>query len=117
MGIATKLKFRLRCLRCLLNSEYQGDEIYLKYNGRKIWPEDRIWYRVFEGEEVVMNVTQPVANIGDKVELELWECDLISHSKLGNFNFLVDAVYGTYTVDMVSENSTAKYSLVWDAIQ
>lgn len=111
-----KVSFKLRCLKCLLSSERQGDEVYIRYNGRKIWPEDKIWCRVFEGEEVVMDVTQPVANMGDKVELELWECDLVSHSKLGNFIFSVDSSRGTYTVDLVSKNSKAKYSLVWDAI-
>jgi hypothetical protein len=116
MGIDMKVGFRLRHLKCLLSSEYEGDEVYIRYNNRKIWPKDEMWYRVSQGEEVLMDVKQPVASVGDKVELELWECDIVSHSKLGNFIFSIDSSRGTYTVDLASKNGKAKYSLVWEAI-
>jgi len=116
MKVVMKVSFKLRSLKCLLNSEYQGDEIYVRYNGRKIWPEDKKWHRMVEGEEVTMDVKQPVVKMGDKVELELWECDFLSHSKLGNFTFLMDSRGGPFTVDMLSNDKKAKYSLVWEAI-
>jgi hypothetical protein len=117
MEVASKLSFKLHCLKCLLNSEHQGDEIYVRYNGAKIWPENRKWHRITEGDEVAMNVNQAVTNVGDKVELELWECDFLSQSKLGNFVFLPDTPGGPFTVDMLAKNGKAKYSLVWEVIK
>lgn len=115
METAPKLNFKLHCLKCLLNSEHQGDEIYVRYKGNKIWPENKKWHRILEGDEVILNVKQPI-NIGDKVELELWECDFLSQSKLGNFIFLPDSLGGPFTVDMLTKNNQAKYSLVWEVV-
>lgn len=117
MGMVSKLSFKLNRLKCLLNSEHQGDEIYVRYKGQKIWPENKKWHRITEGDEVILNVKQAVGNIGDKVELELWECDFLSQSKLGNFIFLPDSPGGPFTVDMLTKNGKAKYSLIWEVIE
>jgi hypothetical protein len=110
----SKLSFRLNRLKCLLNSEHQGDEIYVRYKGQKIWPKNKKWHRIIEGDEVILDVEEPILIPGDRIELELWECDFLSQSKLGNFIFLTDAPGGPFTVDMLAKNGKAKYSLVWE---
>lgn len=116
MEVAIKLSFKLHRLKCLLNSEDQGDEIYVKYQGRKIWPENKKWHRIVQGDEIDMDVVHPVTHVGGKIVIELWECDLLTKSNLGNFTFLADSPGGPFTVDMITKNSKAKYSLVWEAV-
>lgn len=116
MVTTSKLNFRLHRIKCLLNSESLGDEVYVRYKGKKIWPENKKWHRLVEGDEVALNVMQPIAKVGDKIELELWECDFLTQSKLGNFVFLPDSRGGPFTVDMLTQDKKAKYSLVWEVI-
>jgi len=116
MKAARKISFKLNSIKCLLNSEYQGDEIYVRYDGKKIWPEDRKWHRMRSGDEAILNIILPVENIGRKVDLELWENDFLRHSRLGSFIFLLDSLGGPFTVDMFQKDGKAKYSLVWEAL-
>lgn len=111
-----KVCFRLHSIKCLLNSEDNGDEIYLRYNGKKIWPENRKWHRMRPSDEVVLNIIHLIENNVDLVDLELWESDFLSHNKLGSFIFLRDSKGGPFNVDLKQKDKKAKYSLVWEAI-
>ena len=110
-----KRKIKLLRVHCTLPDEIDKDEMYLKYQGRKIWPKGFIYYRVDTGEVAPVNVTLELEDGWH--EIELWDFDYLSRNDfLGTFRFLVDDNPGEYTNSMtlVEPNSTASYILDWE---
>ncbi len=107
-------KCTLLKLHCYLSDEGDKDEVFLKLEGKKIWPE-KAKYLKADKDEVEINVNFEAAD-GDAVVLELWDYDLLSpNDKLGEFRFQLLSKGGPYRTDLKKEKeSSAKYSLEWE---
>jgi len=109
-----KPKCALKLLRCHHSSETDGDEIYLKYENRKIWTEVR--YKVFRSkDEILLNVDLELKDNGTPVIIELWEKDFLTDDFLGSFQFVPFGSVGEFSVDLKKNKMTdvQRYSLVW----
>lgn len=109
-----KAKCALKSLTCHLSSERDGDEIYLKYKNKKIWPDVR--YKVFKSrDEIALNVNLDLIDNSEPVTIELWEKDLLKDDFLGSFQFVPFGPTGEFTVDLKKKNITdmQRYSLIW----
>ncbi len=106
-------------LHCYLVEEHGYDDVYLKYNGKKIWPEGKK-RAISMDTTTVLNI--PLKNLSDKQQLviELWDWDLISaNDKLGTFTLQVEGSPGSFSTDMVQnkkETRKAKYTLIWEVL-
>ncbi len=110
-------KIKLVSVQCMLPDEVDKDEMYLKFNGNKIWPEGHLYYRLDEGELAEVNLTLEVEE--GWVEIELWDYDYMSRNDLlGSFGFKVDDTPGKYTNSMklLEKDSTASYFLKWEIL-
>ncbi|MEP1095291.1 MAG: hypothetical protein ABJG78_09285 [Cyclobacteriaceae bacterium] len=110
-------KIRLNKVHCTLPDEIDKDEMYLRHDGRKIWPKGSIYYRVDTGDVAPVNLTLDVEE--GWTEIELWDFDYLSRNDfLGTFRFKVDGSPGLYsnTMKLVEENSTAAYVLQWEIL-
>lgn len=104
----------LKSILCTLPDEIDMDEIYLKLNGKKIWPEAHMYKRVDSGDEVDIGLEMEVEE--GWITLELWDFDYMSRNDfLGEFKFKVDNTPGKYSTSMIlkEKNSTASYILNW----
>ena len=110
-------KIRLNRVHCTLPDEIDKDEMYLKYEGKKIWPKGSIYYRVDTGDTAPIGLTMEVED--GWAEIELWDFDYLSRNDfLGTFRFKVDDTPGDYSNSMilVEKNSTASYILEWEIL-
>ena len=110
-------KIRLNLVHCTLPDEIDKDEMYLKYDGKKIWPKGSIYYRVDTGDIAPIELTMEVEE--GWTEIELWDFDYLSRNDfLGTFRFKVDDSPGAYSNSMklVEKNSTASYILEWEIL-
>lgn len=111
-------KIRLNRVHCTLPDEVDKDEMYLRHEGKKIWPKGSIYYRVDTGDTAPINLTLEVEAGWN--EIELWDFDYLSRNDfLGTFRFKVDDDSpGMYTNSMhlVEKNSTASYILDWEIL-
>ena len=104
----------LHSLTCYLPDE-QIDEVYLMFNGKKIWPKDNKFESMKEDSSVRLEVETSILK-GASIKIELWECDdLSADDKLGNFILEADKVGGPYTSDMIKEDKgKSKDALNWE---
>jgi hypothetical protein len=97
--------------------EHKYDDVYLKFDGEKIWPPEKKQQPVFMDSETELGVNIPGLKEGDKVKIELWDWDLLSPDDLlGTFEMVI-AYGGPYTTDMtrnLRETKKAKYTLEWN---
>jgi hypothetical protein len=110
-------KIRLNRVHCTLPDEIDKDEMYLKHEGKKIWPKGSIYYRVDTGDVADVNLEIEVKE--GWIEIELWDFDYLSRNDfLGTFRFKVDDSPGDYSNSMVlvEKNSTASYILDWEIL-
>lgn len=104
-------------LHCYFVEESNYDDVYLKYNGKKIWPKDK------RQQPIMMDTTTQLAVIiddvtkGQEVVIELWDWDFLSpNDKLGTFTLVVEEESGSFSTDMeqnIKETTKAKYTLDW----
>jgi len=109
-----KTKCALKLLKCHLSSESDGDEIYLKHENKKIWPDVR--YKVFKSrDEIKLNVDLDLKDNKGPVIIELWEKDLFKDDFLGTFQFVPFGSIGEFMVDLKKRNMSdvQRYSLIW----
>ena len=101
-------------LICRIPDESDLDEIYLKLNGKKIWPESKKYKSIKMGKTDLNFILKDV-NHSDKIEIELWDYDFISvNDFLGTFTFYLDESGGPFTTDLSKKSSqVASYSLEW----
>lgn len=110
-------KIRVKSVQCTTPDEIDKDEMYLKMDGKKIWPEGSWYHRVDTGDLAAVDIDLDVAEGWQ--EIELWDFDFISlNDKLGVFKFKVDAMPGEYstTMTLLERNSTASYVLFWEIL-
>ena len=105
---------KILSLICRIPDEANLDEIYLKLNGKKIWPESKKYKSVKMGKTDLNFILKDV-NHGDKIEIELWDYDFLSPNDfLGTFTFYLDDPGGPFTTELSKKDSqVASYSLEW----
>ncbi|MEM8894271.1 MAG: hypothetical protein AAGC88_06820 [Bacteroidota bacterium] len=107
---------KLLHLYCYANEELKEDEIFLKHNGKKIWPTDKKYAELKPGEKVEVNVEVHDVEEGENLTIEVWDWDLLSaNDHLGSATMTVDGPGGPYLVDMrpSTAEETARYSIQW----
>lgn len=96
--------------------EHKFDDVYLKYDKKRIWPLEKKQQPVYMDSETELNVSITGLKDGQRIQIELWDWDLLSPDDLlGTFNMQI-AYGGPYTTDMVrnlKETKKAKYTLEW----
>jgi len=110
---------RLDSLVAYTQTETDGDEIFIRYQGKKIAPETGKFFKI-NNEPVPLNVEIPVEELGQWVELELWDYDHFTpNDKLGTFRFLADEVAENFTAELVPDQDAAiaRYVLGWSVIE
>jgi hypothetical protein len=99
-------------------TEQDGDEIFLKLNGKKIWPKNRSYFSCQrEVPHIQLNIEKDVKVTPEqKVSIELWENDfLFFKKKLGEFTLILDQRGGPYITDLqLKSKEFARYSLMWE---
>lgn len=114
MAVRTRF-LRLQSLIAYLQTEKNGDEIFISFKGKKIAPAKEKFYRI---DDVPVEINMELKlNKEDKwIDLELWEYNaLMPNVFLGNFRLLVDQHSDTFTAELIRENNTkAKYALTWE---
>jgi len=108
------LKCKLLKLHCYISDE-SADEVFLKFNEKKIWPADTKYVEMNTAEET-LNIEMAEVEADTSMEIELWDYDSWSpNDKLGVFKMVVDGRGGPFTSDLIREQgSGAKYSLEWE---
>ena len=106
-------KLRLLNLKCYLSDEADGDEIYLKSAGKKIWPVEEE-YIVTKGECTPIGLEFTI-NKGAVITYELWDYDILSsNDHLGSIILQADA-HGHFINDFTKQgNDRSKYALEWE---
>ena len=109
------MKLRLVSIRCNVNDETDGDEIYLKYDGHKIWP-NGLFKGIKMNEELNIDITIDVPD-DEYVTIELWDYDLLSRNDLlGSFTMRTNEKGGPFQTSLKLErlDYTASYLLSWE---
>lgn len=99
-----------------LQTESNGDELFIKVKGKKIWPVTKKFQHMGKEKqpiEVTISLTE-----ADTLDLELWEYDnFVSKERLGCFKILVDKKGGPFEASLVKKiNLNCNYALQWEAI-
>lgn len=108
---------RIKSVQCTTPDEIDKDELFLKMNGKKIWPEGERYHRVDTGDKEEINLDFEVKEGWN--EIEVWDYDFVSRNDLlGVFKFNVNESPGQYSTSMklLERNSTASYYLYWEVI-
>ena len=117
--MAGKTRFlRLESIIAYMQTETDGDEIFIKYKGEKIAPEQAKFIRM-TNEPAPLEVEVPVDENDHWVELELWDYDNFSpNDRLGKFKLLVDEVSEGFTAELQPEkDAVARYVLNWSVVE
>jgi hypothetical protein len=94
--------------------EANGDEIFLKYDGKKIWPKNK---RFANLNSLSQNLDTIIIleKLNQWIEIELWDFNyLLPSSRLGVFRILADKKGGPYTTELIrNEGLLSRYSIKW----
>ena len=112
------LTLHLIKLNCYRSDESDADEVFIKLNNNKIWPNKKSYVSMKGGaEELNIRITD-LAESSD-LNIELWDYDLFSaNDLLGSFRLVIDKPGGPYNTDLAlnKENVLAKYNLEWEIL-
>ncbi|MEL6561998.1 MAG: hypothetical protein AAFQ94_27675 [Bacteroidota bacterium] len=109
------MKLHITEIRCNVNDEFDGDEIYLKYNGQKIWPSG-LFKGIKTDETVSVNISLDVPE-GQFATIELWEYDLLSKNDyMGTFDMMINEEGGPFQTSMKlkKQDFLASYLITWE---
>lgn len=108
-----KYKLRLISLQCYLQDEADGDEVFLKSDGKKIWPIETKY--VVANEEKTPIGLEFIIQKGDVLSYELWDYDRLSaNDHLGSITISADA-HGHYVNEFSKPgNDQSRYALEWE---
>lgn len=113
------LSIRIKNIHCYFYEEDDGDEVFLKINGRKVWPIDANWHRM-KAESLPIDHVIDGFTPGEKIDLEVWDYDYLSpNDYMGKMSMLIDKPGGPYTTDMqlADPKQIARYSITWEIIE
>ncbi len=112
------LTLNLSNLYCYFVEENSFDDVFLKLDGKKIWPKNKKMKHMMMDTSVELNVEIKGVKIDQQIVIELWDYDwLSSNDLLGTFSFTIEGVSGPFTTDMKrnkEETDKAKYTLEWE---
>lgn len=117
--MTSKKKFlRLDSLMAYLQTEEDGDEIFIKYNDKKIAPIGAKYFKMTK-DPVPLNIEIELGAEQKWVVLELWDYDRFSpNDNLGKFKLLVDEVSENFSTELHRDKqSEGRYVLHWSVIQ
>ena len=114
MDINTVTLYIIR-VYCYRQEERKADEIFIRYKGKRVWPINKRYEKMTEGEHNI-RLEIPEINQNEKVTLELWDYDyLVPNDKLGTFNLMANEKGGPYKTDLNQEKGrNAKYTIEWE---
>lgn len=100
-----------------MQDEGDGDEVYLKHNAKRIWPLSGKYETMKDGDEKPVNIEITDIAKDTTVEIELWDCDILTENdRLGVFKMLINEG-GTFITDLRDIHpGGAKYSLEWEVL-
>lgn len=108
----------LNRLHCYFVEESEYDDVFLKYNGKKIWPVKKRHQPIMMDTTTELNIEIKDLKKNQEVVIELWDWDFISpNDKLGTFTLVIGSDFGPFSTDMVKnlrETKKAKYTLDWE---
>ncbi|MEN8248462.1 MAG: hypothetical protein ABFS32_05985 [Bacteroidota bacterium] len=106
-------KLRLLNLKCYLSDESDGDEIFLKSEGKRIWPTDKKYKTITE--EITPLKLEFDVEKGAKMPIDIWDYDVLSaNDHLGSLTITADA-HGQYEVDFrKTGKDKSKYALEFE---
>ena len=109
---------RLDSILAYRQSESDGDEIFIKYNGEVVAPLESRFIRM-SSQPTPLNVEIELPESEKWVELELWDYDHLSPNDcLGKFRLLVDQIEENFAAELIRDNqSEARYVLNWSVIE
>lgn len=110
-------QIRIKSVECSVPDEIDKDEMYLKYNGKKVWPIGDLYFRMDTDDKVNVDLDLEVDNGWN--EIELWDFDFVTfNDHLGNFKFFVDQSKGEFSTSMelFEEGSSASYIMRWELL-
>jgi hypothetical protein len=111
---------RLLNLQCILNDESDLDEVYLKHEGKKVWPSGEKYHRIDNDSIAEIDLDLRVSP-GKSTTVELWDYDLLSRNDhLGDFIMKMGQFSGgPYQAQLGRKNdkSSASYILHWQFIE
>ena len=93
----------LKNLVCHHCDERDGDELFIKFHGRKIWPESKKYVKGIDHCVIPINIKLPIAD-SKKIILQLWDYDFLTNDLLGEFSFPTDD-NGHFSSDLKSSGS------------
>jgi hypothetical protein len=100
-----------------LSHELNGDELFFRYKGKRIWPK-KMKYFCMTSQFQKVDVEIPIIDSERWIEIEL--CDynfLLPSSRLGVFRFAVDEVGGPFLTNLNAELDTrARYAINWKVV-
>ncbi|GHN02945.1 hypothetical protein WSM22_44340 [Cytophagales bacterium WSM2-2] len=110
-----QINCKLKALKCYRSSESDGDEVYLKIEDRKIWPQVP-FARIKAMGELEINLDIMTGKKEGSIRIELWEKDLLKDDLLGYFLFITNGQSGEYVSDLKLNNKmdNHRYALCWE---
>ena len=114
------MKIKINSIQCMLNDEADQDEAFLKYNGKRIWPDHGRYHKMNSAEKAEVKILLEHDTQTDLI-IELWDWDLLSRNDLiGTFQMTVHPDdYGSFSTMMklAETGSTASYMLYWEIVR
>ena len=100
-------------------TEEDGDEIFLKFQKKKIWPANERFGKLRGAKPPKIDFVIPLEKLEGSYEVELWEYDNIFSSKhIGSFNINPTKIGGPFNSDLkLTSEESAIYSLVWEVVK
>ena len=112
----TKLTLELLKLNCYISDESDADEVFLKFNHKKIWPVKHHYESMNKGS-LTVEVEIGELEVNSIIEIELWDYDLLSaNDLLGTFRITADKAGGPFNTDLTpnkKKSDHARYNLEW----
>ena len=111
---SVQVKCRLLSLKCCHSTEKDGDEVFIKFENKKIWPVGA-FARFKTNEEFVINL-DVISDGRGFIRLDFWEKDFFKDDLIGYFQFVTVGSRGIFSTDLTPCHKDARpgYVLAWE---